>query len=46
MTELTDELVDKIEVWIDKNGIELDRYDLDQIIDTLDTIIEKHKNEE
>lgn len=46
MTELTDELVDKIEVWLDKNGIELDRYDLDQIRDTLDTIIEKHKNEE
>lgn len=46
MTELTDELVDKIEVWLDKNGIELDKYDLDQIRDTLDTIIEKHKNEE
>lgn len=46
MTELTDELVDKIEVWLDKNGIELDRYDLDQIRNTIDTIIEKHKNEE
>lgn len=46
MTEITDELVDKIEVWLDKNGIELDKYDLDQIRDTLDAIIEKHNNEE
>ena len=43
MTELTDELIDKIEVYLAHNNIELGNNELDQIRDVLDSILEKYE---
>lgn len=45
MTETTDELVDKIENFLARKGIELDNNELDQIRDTLDTVLEKYEED-
>ena len=43
MTELTDELIDKIETWLDKKDIELGVQELDELRETLDNILEKYE---
>lgn len=43
MTELTDELVDKLETWLDKRNVELSTEGLDELRETLDNILEKYE---
>lgn len=43
MTEITDELVDKIENFLAHKWIDLDNSELDQIRDALDTVLEKYE---
>lgn len=43
MTEITDELVDRIENFLAHKGIDLDNSELDQIRDALDMVLEKYE---
>jgi hypothetical protein len=43
MVELTDELIDIIESHLEDNGIELSVQELDEIRDTLDAVLDEHK---
>ncbi len=43
MVELTDELIDIIESHLEDNGVELNVQELDEIRDTLDSVLDEHK---